>query len=921
MRHTSLRWFPLVLLAIGVSHSTMAQTNNNKGEARIGVTVDDSFTNVGLPAFLTLMRGDSVVIDTATCKVYRGSSRAIFYIPKISGTYTMRAEYPGYFAGESKATFDFSDKKVMGWGFPPIKLRRKPQGIDSLQSINLDEIEVRATRLQVAYRGDTIVYDAAAFNIPEGAMLDALVRQLPGAEMKTNGDVYINGKKLDYITLNGNDFYKGNNRVILENLPYFVVRKLEVYYKERPFSLRPARSDEEKDYVLDVVMKREYDRGYIVNTEAGVGSDSRWKAKIFGMRYDDYSRISMYGNVNNVNEDRVPGSNGEWSPKKQPRGLLTTKQTGLDFTLDNAKKTLQLNQSANIEWSDGNTSYNQISQRFSSQANILDGKNSVATTDNIFFKSASKVDFYIGKFPHSFQNYITYSDANSRSIVADSTYQIPSVLVNAARINNQSRSRKFYGNGAANFTLVYYGIYGLDLSLNYQYQVPGNSTSIAERRLDYYLLGTNKLINNRSSSRTSSFNISALIANSFRVTSKLYANYSVGYEQGSNTNEFKYWSSPIQNEIDPTNSYDSYSFKKVLVNNFNISYSWKNTSVNVSSTYRLRNERLHFISAKIDSVAHRSYGDWNPNVSFNHRWGKNKFVIRYSGVSSRPDFYTLMPYTDTTDPLFIRYNNPNLRSQIQHHFSSELNMNSGGKKPVWWMKFEFQTLDHAWGTRVCYNSHTGAYSSTPDNIDGNWNTFISVGANGTIDEQRRWRYDLIAKGNYDYSVDYDLAYDNEHNTLNHVGTLRPEISAKLNYRHGNFSVGAIGKYNGNYSDVEEDRERNLNIHEYQYGVNSQYTFAWLKLTVGSDINLYAQNGYTVTQMNRSYWIWNAAVSRPFLKGKIVAKAEIFDILHQMSARSYRINAQSRVETYYNTIPSYVMFSLNYKFAKKPKTQK
>lgn len=137
-----------------------------------------------------------------------GQAWFTFYIPKVSGSYTLRAEYEGYHTAVVKENFDFS-KSQKGYGFPEVKLKRKANAEDSLRSVGLGEVVVRGTRLQVAYRGDTLVYNAEAFNIPEGAMLDALVRQLPGAELKANGDVYINGKRLDYITLNGNDFFKG----------------------------------------------------------------------------------------------------------------------------------------------------------------------------------------------------------------------------------------------------------------------------------------------------------------------------------------------------------------------------------------------------------------------------------------------------------------------------------------------------------------------------------------------------------------------------------------------------------------------------------------------------------------------------------------------------------------------------------------
>ncbi len=110
----------------------------------------------------------------------------------------------------------------------------------------------------------------------------------------------------------------------------------------------------------------------------------------------------------------------------------------------------------------------------------------------------------------------------------------------------------------------------------------------------------------------------------------------------------------------------------------------------------------------------------------------------------------------------------------------------------------------------------------------------------------------------------------------------------------------------------------MNVCDYQFGFNAQYTIPLVKLTVGTDINLYSQRGYDRAQMNTNDWVWNAFVSRPLLKGAMTAKVELYDILHQLSARSYSVNAQSRVETYYNSIPHYAMLCIGYRFAKKPK---
>ena len=175
-----------------------------------------------------------------------------------------------------------------------------------------------------------------------------------------------------------------------------------------------------------------------------------------------------------------------------------------------------------------------------------------------------------------------------------------------------------------------------------------------------------------------------------------------------------------------------------------------------------------------------------------------------------------------------------------------------------------------------------------------------------------------AEAGYTHSVDYDIAYNGADNELSRVNTFKPKAVAKLNYRKDVFSAGLTAKFSGNFSHEEEYGLRDMNVCDYQFGFNAQYTIPLVKLTVGTDINLYSQRGYDRAQMNTNDWVWNAFVSRPLLKGAMTAKVELYDILHQLSARSYSVNAQSRVETYYNSIPHYAMLCIGYRLAKKPK---
>lgn len=95
----------------------------------------------------------------------------------------------------------------------------------------------------------------------------------------------------------------------------------------------------------------------------------------------------------------------------------------------------------------------------------------------------------------------------------------------------------------------------------------------------------------------------------------------------------------------------------------------------------------------------------------------------------------------------------------------------------------------------------------------------------------------------------------------------------------------------------------------------------LSVTLATDLRQYSRRGYGESSINTDNLVWNASLTRTFGKGKWVLKAEAFDLLHQLSNTTYAVNAQGRTEVWRNTIPSYTMLHLAYKWSKMPKGKK
>ena len=256
-----------------------------KRHIRLTGSVYDSFTKAALKAHMTLMRSDSTVIDTTTCYMWSWGTSDSYYefkVPRKQDHFIIKAECDGYHAGYINYDMKYIARN-RSFEMPRILLKKKAEEDDIFAEGNLEGVVVTGTKVKIAYRGDTVVYNAAAFNLPEGSMLDGLVREMPGAELKDNGDIYVNGKKVDYLTLNGKDFFKGNNKVMLDNLPYYTVQNVEVYDKSSKESEWKGEETTKKDYVMDVKLKREYNRGLLANVEGGLGTDDRYLGRFFGL--------------------------------------------------------------------------------------------------------------------------------------------------------------------------------------------------------------------------------------------------------------------------------------------------------------------------------------------------------------------------------------------------------------------------------------------------------------------------------------------------------------------------------------------------------------------------------------------------------------------------------------------------------------
>lgn len=210
--------------------------------------------------------------------------------------------------------------------------------------VELKELTVTSTRVKMVLKGDTIEYDAAAFQLNDGSMLDALVRQLPGVTLSEDGVISVNGRKVNELLINGKDFFQGDPKVALQNLPAYTVKNVQVYdkaEKDAYLTYSDAKIDtkeDEQQLVMDVNLKKDYNTGWMANVEAGGGTSSRYRARAFGLGYTDKLRISVFGNANNVGDTDKASAAGKWGNGWSEDGNLNIKMGGIDYNYNDNKR-------------------------------------------------------------------------------------------------------------------------------------------------------------------------------------------------------------------------------------------------------------------------------------------------------------------------------------------------------------------------------------------------------------------------------------------------------------------------------------------------------------------------------------------------------------------------------------------------------
>ena len=311
----------LILFFLGAL-SAVAQRNTVYGRV-----VDNQSKEVMEKTTLLLYKieqGKNGKRDTTFIGGALSNEQGLFSFSSVNaGSYLLKVTYLGYLDLNKNLT------KVSG---EPLALGDIEMEADAVQ---IDEAVVTANVPKMVIKDDTVVYNADAFRVPEGSVIEALVEALPGAKIDDNGGITINGKSVKKFKMDGRDYMTGNNDAVMKNLPSYVVDKVKAYDEKSDLSRLTGVDDGNDDFVLEFVTKRSARNGLQMNPDIGYGTDQRYGIRLTAMKPFGAMRYTFMGNANNVNDRNFSGRGGRG--RGNGNGQRHSKTGALDISYENNK--------------------------------------------------------------------------------------------------------------------------------------------------------------------------------------------------------------------------------------------------------------------------------------------------------------------------------------------------------------------------------------------------------------------------------------------------------------------------------------------------------------------------------------------------------------------------------------------------------
>ena len=918
------------------------------------------------------------IIDGSTTENMPQVTVQLFQLPDTTFLFGTVTDNEGWFnikkvpVGEFLLRYSFMGYSSQEFSFKTVKEdRERALGVFKMyeQSIMLTEAVIEDALPPTQVVDDTLMYNVSAFRVPEGSVLEELIKRLPGVEVDENGGITVNGRRVSRILVDGQEYFGNDQQMATKNLPVNIIRRIKTYQRQSDLARITGIDDGEEETVMDLEIKPNMRNGWLHNIDGGIGKPvgkndyGEWIKYLYSGRYtlNRFQANTQFSvNANTQNSGR-----GNGVSYNHQLGVNFSKNIGEPYPRRRNEFPLVIGGNIRYNGSTSRSLSESESETFTTQyqsasfrnnrSNSNSGNNSVNGEFRMEWMPDSSLNII---FRPSFQISRNHSNSNSGSVTFNTdpyeatdmtdildeyrnlgTDLMDSIGVNSQTSYNHSKTgnnqlggefqfNKRFNDQGRNFTVrftfnstkgtndsysysdqVYYQDHRRDTTMN-RYNISPTDNSSWSGRIMW-----SEPIDSGRGNLQFSYQVQVNNRNQNRETYVLW---------GDDFDDwYKTWSLPdsLNRFRDDRLSRSATNVSRNHTLTLQFRYNFEKSNINIGVNFMPQYTGMDNFQymGKIIGDTSRVVYNWSPSLNYRYRFDRQKSVqVTLRTNTSQPSMEDMMDITDDSNPMNIRKGNPGLLPTLRNNFEiSYQNYITETQKTIN-IRVSLENSLRNISQKTDYDPSTGISVTQPQNMDGfwtNWSTSGNLTYNQTI-PNTKWRYNASANGSFRHQESYMRtgsigqfnpgAGTGGSAVLSATNTISAGENGSVTYRNQWLEVTANGRFTYNHSENNQRQNQNMDTYTFSYGGRANARLPWRNLNLGTDITMQSRRGYSGS-FNRNDLIWNANASFSFLKGNAgTLQIQYYDILNDESNVTRSVSTTGRTDTKNNNIHSYIM---------------
>ena len=896
--------------------------------ASIKGTITDTSENRNLSnAVISLLtKKDSILVQFT-----RSNKDGNFRFNKVdTGSYLLWIAYPKFadFADELKV------KSASKMDLGRISM--------TLKSIVLKEVVVRANNA-IRMKGDTTEFTADSFHVRPGATVEELLKTLPGLQVDSKGKITAQGKQVDKVLVDGEEFFGEDPTIATQNIGAKAVDKVQVYdTKTEQDQLKGIGSTGNSNKTINIKLKDSAKRGYFGKVEAGTDFDKLLNGKLMYNKFQGGQKFSLYGTKSNIStgnlgwEDRNKMGIEENYEYDELSGMSYFYYGGgedefNDWNLKGIPNAYTAGGLYSNRWNEDQNKLN-LSYLYNrlGTTNTTTNISQTLLADTTFFNNSrtkstgltqrhalnGKYEWKIDSFASiKFTVAGTYKEKDLLSFSSSEALNEFKDSVNANNRTNQSYSVKKQLDNQ----LIYKQLFKkkdrqlittlrLGLTEDNQNANLNSATQFYTNGLRDSLDITDqlKINNNNATSYGAKITYNEPLSAEWNLVTEYNYNNS---HTASHRNTYEKGLSGKYTELNPlySNNFDLSAFS----NNGTITARYVGKKLRGAIGGGISAIQLNLDNNDLGTKSKYNFTGFTPQAQLGYKIkAQTGISFSYRGNTVQPTLNQLQPLRDNTDPLSIYIGNPDLKVGFNNNFNINFNDFKVLKSRYVFLNFGINLLNNAI-TNLSVTDSFGKTTYIPVNVNGNNNWYgYAFWVSGQGDKQIN--HEIQPELNGGRAVTF-LNGSKNINTYANIGltySIRYSVQDKYNFRIGPSATRNLSK-----SSLRPDTKNNY----WTYGGRADgYIMLPGKLELNSDIDVSLQQKTDAFNNPVNITVWNAELSRKFFKDKsFELLLTAHDILNQNIGFTRTINSNFISQQRYDRLSRYFLISAKWTFNKMP----